>query len=196
MDQKFIPRFFLLNMIYITFCNDGLHSFLRPYLLLLESYNFTLGMRVIAYNILGPEKEHLAKANGKVHDLTLISNELNFSTMHYAMGKEAIIISDRDLLDRVMLYELYKIGIRNIITRSRSTEHIDLDYAGELKMHVANVPYENTLEGIARETISNLTQWMVGGCTGDACQCRIDCKNKVNLRKYGNGDSKQTDQQI
>jgi hypothetical protein len=24
----------------------------------------------------------------------------------------------------------------------------------------------------------------------------MDCKNKVNLRQYGNGDSKQTDQQI
>src|SRR5690606_7523270 len=153
-------------------------------------------MRVIAYNILGPEKEHLAKANGKVHDLTLISNELNFSTMHYAIGKEAVIISDRDVLDRVMLFELYKIGIRNIITRSRSTDHIDLDYAGELKIHVANVPFDNTLEGIAKQTIMNLTQWMVGGCTGDACQCRMECNKKVKYRRYGNGDSKQTEQQI
>jgi len=153
-------------------------------------------MRAIAYNILGPEKELLAKANRKVHDLTFISNELNFSTMHYAMGKEAVIISDRDILDRFMLFELFKIGIRNIITRSKSIEHIDLDYAGELKIHVANVPSEKSLEGIAKQTILNLTQWMVGGCAGEACQCRMECKNKVNIKQYGKGDSKQTDQQI
>ncbi len=138
-------------------------------------------MRVIAYNILGSEKEHLAKANGKVHDLTLISNELNLSTMHYAIGKEVVIISERDILDRFMLFELFKIGIRNIVTRSKITDHIDLDYAGELKMHVGNVPTETTLEGIAKQTIGNLTQWMVGGCLGEACQCRMECENKINL---------------
>ena len=138
-------------------------------------------MRVIAYNILGPEKESLAKANAKVHDLTLVTNELNFSTVHYAMGKEAIIISDRDILDRVMLYELFKIGVKNIVTRSASTNHIDLDYAGELKMHVANVPLESSYEDIAKRTIHNLTQWMVGGCAGDACQCKMDCNNKMKF---------------
>ena len=94
-------------------------------------------MRVIAYNILGPEKEYLAIANAKVHDLTLVTNELNFSTMHYALGKEAVIISERDILDRVMLAELSRIGVKSIVTRSSTTEHIDLDFAGELKMHVA-----------------------------------------------------------
>ena len=138
-------------------------------------------MRVIAYNILGQEIEFLAKANGKVHDLTLISNELNFSTVHYAIGKEAVIISDRDILDKFMLSELFKIGIRNIVTRSRSTDHIDLDYAGELQIHVANVPLDTSPQGIAKQTILNLTQWMVGGCAGDACQCRVDCKNKGNI---------------
>ncbi|MGJ1206413.1 lactate dehydrogenase [Sphingobacterium lactis] len=141
-------------------------------------------MRVIAYNILGSEKEHLARANGKVHDLTLISNELNFSTMHYAMGKEAVIISDRDVLDRIMLFELSKLGVKNIVTRSKTTDHIDLDYAGQLKMHVANVPFETTPENVAKQAILNLTQWMVGGCAGEACQCRMDCTNKVKIGQH------------
>ncbi|MEI5986144.1 MULTISPECIES: lactate dehydrogenase [Sphingobacterium] len=138
-------------------------------------------MRVIAYNILGPEKEYLAIANAKVHDLTLVTNELNFSTMHYALGKEAVIISERDILDRVMLAELSRIGVKSIVTRSSTTEHIDLDFAGELKMHVANVPFETSLEDIAKRTIQNLTQWMVGGCAGDACQCKMDCANKMKF---------------
>ncbi|MVZ67556.1 lactate dehydrogenase [Sphingobacterium sp. DK4209] len=136
-------------------------------------------MRVIAYNILDQEKEVLAKANAKVHDLTLISNELNLSTIHFASGKDAVLISERDILDRVMLFELYKMGVKSIITRSKATDHIDLEYAGELKMHVANVPFDSSMESIAKQTIQNLTQWMVGGCAGDACQCRMDCANRT-----------------
>ena len=34
-------------------------------------------MRVLVYNIQDFEKETLAKANAKVHDLTLVSNPLN-----------------------------------------------------------------------------------------------------------------------
>ena len=119
-------------------------------------------MRVIAYNILDQEKVFLAKANAKVHDLTLISNGLNFSTIHFAAGKEAVLVSERDILDKVMLFELFKLGVKSIITRSKTTDHIDLDYAGELKMHVANVPFDQSMESIAKQTIQNLIQWMVG----------------------------------
>ncbi|MFZ4262249.1 lactate dehydrogenase [Sphingobacterium sp. HJSM2_6] len=136
-------------------------------------------MRVIAYNILGTEKEYLAKANAKVHDLTFISNGLNLSTVHFAAGKECVIISERDHLDRTLLNELFKLGVKSIVTRSKSIDHIDVEFAGQLKMHIANTPLENNPQEIATRTIQNLTQWMVGGCAGEACQCRMDCVNKV-----------------
>src|SRR5690606_11207705 len=86
-------------------------------------------MKAIAYNIKPEEKECLAIANGKRHDLTLISNELNARTVSYALGKEAVIISPYDILDREMLWELKHAGVTKIITRSKITTHIDLGEA-------------------------------------------------------------------
>ncbi len=136
-------------------------------------------MKVVAYNILESEKETLAKANAKVHDLTLISNPLQHSTIHYAKGKEVIIVSDRDHLNKEILDLLNKVGVKKIISRSIRLDHIDVDYARELKLHLANTPLaDNSFESIAKQTISNLNNWTSGICLGDACQCGFGCDNK------------------
>ncbi|GGH29691.1 lactate dehydrogenase [Sphingobacterium alkalisoli] len=136
-------------------------------------------MKVVAYNIQEYEKELLAKANAKVHDLTLISNPLSFSTLHYARGKDAVIISDRDNLDTQLLDELNNIGIKHIVTRSISTTHIDLMHAGLLELHVANTPFnDQSLKGIADQVVVNLNQWSNNGCAGSACQCTMKCAKR------------------
>ncbi len=136
-------------------------------------------MRVIAYSILEQEKELLIKANSKVHDFTFISNPLTMDTMHFVEGKEVIVISERDVLDQQALVNLYHLGVRSVITRTTSTAHIDLSAAGILRMHVANTPFDDqTPYGIATQVVQNLTNWMVGGCAGKACQCRMDCAKK------------------
>jgi D-lactate dehydrogenase len=136
-------------------------------------------MKVVAYNIQEFEKETLAKANAKVHDLTLISNALDVSTIQYAEGKEVIIVSDRDVLDKRILDMLVDIGVKKIISRSVSLDHIDVEYAGQLKLHLANTPLGNScLESVAQQTISNLNNWSNGKCLGEACHCSFDCSNK------------------
>ncbi|WP_140936807.1 Rossmann-fold NAD(P)-binding domain-containing protein [Sphingobacterium lumbrici] len=141
-------------------------------------------MKVVAYNIKEYEKELLAKANAKVHDLTLISNRLSFNTLHYAIGKDAIIISDQDTLDSQLLNELNRIGIKHIVTRSISTAHIDIVHAGFLELHVANTPFEDqSLKGIAEQVVLNLNQWSNSGCTGSACQCTMKCAKKEKFLK-------------
>lgn len=133
-------------------------------------------MKVVAYNIKDYEKELLALANGKVHDLTLISNGLNLNTIHYAEGKEVVIVSAEDLLDALVIDELYKIGVRKIITRSLTTTHIDLYKAHDLKIQVANTPHaDQTPKGIAEQTIRNLNLWGGGKCVGKACCCVNNC---------------------
>ena len=128
-------------------------------------------MKAIAYNVLECEKRHLAEANSKVHDLTLISNELNQSTIHYSVGKEAVVISDRDVLDEKMLFELYKIGVRYITSRSHTVLHIDLLKAEALKLHIARVSDSNSTAEIAEHTMANLTQWTLQGCSSSICPC-------------------------
>jgi len=140
-------------------------------------------MKVVAYNIQEFEKETLAKANAKIHDLTLISNALDVRTVRFAEGKEVIIVSERDKLDKELLDLLYKIGVKKIISRSIKLDHIDTEYARQLQLHLANTPLaDNSLESIAQQTISNLNSWSAGNCLGDACQCAFDCENKGNRK--------------
>lgn len=135
-------------------------------------------MKVVAYNIKDYEKELLAKANDKIHDLTLISNALTFSTFHYAIGKDAIIVSEQDTLDLRALDELNRLGVRHIVTRSISISHIDIEYARKLKLHVANTSFEDqSPKGIAEQVILTLNNWRETGCLGAACQ-RTDCPKK------------------
>ena len=135
-------------------------------------------MKVVAYNIKDYEKEHLALANGKVHDLTLISNALSLKTMQYAHGKEVVVVAADDRLDAILIQELFNIGIRKIITRSQTTDHIDLRKAHELEIQIANTPHEDqSPKGIAQQTINNLTLWGGGKCVGKACCCVNNCNN-------------------
>lgn len=140
-----------------------------------------LFMKVVAYNIQEFEKETLAKANAKIHDLTLISNPLDIATIKYALGKEVIIVSDRDQLNKEILDMLFKMGVKKIISRSIQLYHIDVAYANELQLHLANTPSaDDSPESIVQQTIFNLNNWSEGICLGDACHCSFDCANKKN----------------
>lgn len=133
-------------------------------------------MKAVAYSIKPQEKECLAVANGKKHDLTLISNELNQWTVSYAQGKEVVIISSYDILNREMLWELKNAGVKSIITRCRITTHIDLKEASRMGLKIANAPDEDqSVESIARQTIRNLNAWEAGKCVGRACCCQNSC---------------------
>ncbi|WP_437921729.1 lactate dehydrogenase [Sphingobacterium sp. LRF_L2] len=133
-------------------------------------------MKAVAYNIKEFEKELLAIANRKIHDLTLISNELNFNTLHYAVGKEVVIVSADDVLEAKLLEQLKQVGVQKIVTRSLTTDHIDLYRAHELNIQIANTPYiDRSPKGIAEQTIRNLNLWEKGKCVGLACCCVKEC---------------------
>lgn len=133
-------------------------------------------MKVIAYSINKDEKEFLVKSNAKTHELTLISNELNDSTLSYCSGKIVVIISGRDILDRHLLFSLKQIGVKYIITRSKATTHIDLNTATTLGIKVANNPADDqSVENTAKQTIKNLNLWEAGKCVNKACCCQKVC---------------------
>ncbi|UXD68240.1 lactate dehydrogenase [Sphingobacterium faecium] len=137
-------------------------------------------MKVVVYSIQAFEKELLAIANGKMHDLTFIANGLNEETKVYATGKDVVIISAHDILGASMLRTLKNMGVNRILTRTLGTGHIDLIEAGKLDIQVANTPYEDqTPKGIADQTIRNLNLWGAGKCVGTACCCLKDCGVKL-----------------
>jgi lactate dehydrogenase-like 2-hydroxyacid dehydrogenase len=140
-------------------------------------------MKAIAYSIKPQEKESLILTNAKKHDLTLISNELNLRTVLYAYGKEVVIVSPYDIVDRALLRELKTMNITQLITRSHITTHIDLWAANELGIKIAHVAQkEGQVSLIAEVVISHLDHWENHTCTPQR-PCSIDLVSSLSPLK-------------
>lgn len=97
-------------------------------------------MKAVAYSIKPFEKEFLAKANQKKHEITLISNPLSLDTATYATGKDAVIVFTNDDVSAKVIDKLASLGIKYIVTRSAGTDHIDRKTAGQYNIKLAYVP--------------------------------------------------------
>jgi lactate dehydrogenase-like 2-hydroxyacid dehydrogenase len=130
-------------------------------------------MKVIAYSVQPYEKELLAKANQKKHDITLIFNSLNLETVVFAAGKLAVVVSASDDVSAEIISKLSELGIKYITMRSVSTGHVDKDAAWKYGIKLANAPDQ---QDIAAQTIRNLDLWEMNKCVGKACVCNKTCK--------------------
>jgi D-lactate dehydrogenase len=97
-------------------------------------------MKAVAYSIRPFEREYLAKANKKTHDITLIGNPLGPDTAFYATGKEAVIVFTNDDVSEPVITQLAALGVKYIISRSTGTDHIDKTVAKAHDIQIANVP--------------------------------------------------------
>lgn len=135
-------------------------------------------MKVIAYNIKRDEKEWLALANYKKHDITVIANSLTADTLSFAAGKEALLVFNNDVLTAEIITGLKALGIKYIATSSFETDHLDLRAAGAAGMKIANVPLsgtDNKPELRMQQVVKNLDLWAAGKCVGKACCCQNNC---------------------
>jgi lactate dehydrogenase-like 2-hydroxyacid dehydrogenase len=135
-------------------------------------------MKVVAYSVKPYERESLAKANQKKHDITLIFNSLSLETATYAAGKQVVIISAGDDVDSEVIDKLAAMGVKYITTRSTASDHIDRDAAARNHIKLANVPEYSKLQDIAIQIIKNLDLWEVDKCVGNACICANNCRVK------------------
>jgi lactate dehydrogenase-like 2-hydroxyacid dehydrogenase len=128
-------------------------------------------MKVVAYSIRPFEKEFLAKANQKKHEITLISNTLSLETAIYAAGKEAVIVSGSDEVSARVIDVLAGLGIKCITSRSVDINHIDKAYALSHHIKLSNVPdyLTSSLQQNADQVIKNLDLWQENKCLGKAC---------------------------
>ncbi|WP_413666788.1 lactate dehydrogenase [Mucilaginibacter sp. Mucisp86] len=144
-------------------------------------------MKAIAYNIKPFEKEFLAIANRKKHEITLISNNLNPDTAIFAQGKTAAIITIEDEVSPDVIAKLSEAGIKYIVTRSSNTDHINKEAAAQFGIKLANIPSASphvvntgdTLQEIANQTIRCLDLWQLNKCVGKACVCAKGCRAVV-----------------
>jgi len=148
-------------------------------------------MKVVAYSIRSTEKEPLAIANHKKHEITLISNSLSPETAFYAEGKEAVIVFTDDQVSAEVIGLLADLGVRHIATRSLSCNHIDAEAAASRNIRIANVPLQ-AIKGLSNEalsmalaieTINNLDKWEGKRCLGDACVCSRAC-DQVKIQQH------------
>lgn len=116
-------------------------------------YPYYKQMKAVVYSTHSFEKELLAKANHKKHDITLISNPLNLNTASFAKGKDAIVVFTNDDVSAPVIEKLKSYGIKFIATRSVGTDHIDKNAAASAGIKVANVPGYSP-ESIAEHTIA------------------------------------------
>lgn len=145
-------------------------------------------MRVVAYSITTTEKEPLAIANHKKHEITLISNPLSIDTVSFAQGKEAVIVFTSDDVSAEVINKLADLGVKYIASRSTDVTHIDAVVAGLRNIKIANVPQMATAGlseidipmALATETIQNLDKWQGKRCLGDACVCSKAC-DAINI---------------
>jgi D-lactate dehydrogenase len=158
-------------------------------------------MKAVAYNIKPFEREYLAKANQKKHEITLISNSLGLDTAVYADGKEAVIVYTDENLSADIMSLLGAHGVKFILTRSAVADHIDKQAAATNGIKVINVPLEgltdspdiatltnnrltaNALQQMANETIKSLDELQKGQCSDKTYTCGKNCegKNKQQL---------------
>ena len=97
-------------------------------------------MKAVAFSVRPFEKEYLAKANQKKHDITLISNPLGVDTAVYAEGKNAVIVFDDDDLSAPVIERLAALGVKFIVTRSGGTSRIDKAAALANGIKIASIP--------------------------------------------------------
>jgi len=135
-------------------------------------------MKVVAYSIKPFEKESLAKANRKKHDITLISNALTVQTADYAKGKDAVLVSASDDVSATVINKLASLGVKYMASRSSGMDHIDQAAAASRGIQLADLgsgspqPDENltttplhafltteALQQLAEQTVKNLDLW-------------------------------------
>jgi lactate dehydrogenase-like 2-hydroxyacid dehydrogenase len=130
-------------------------------------------MKVVAYSVKPFEREFLAKANQKKHDITLIFNSLSLDTVMFAAGKAAVIVSTCDDVSAEVISKLSAMGVKYIAVRSVNTGHIDKEAAKKYGIKMANTPED---QDVAAQTIRNLDLWEMNKCVGKACICAKGCR--------------------
>jgi lactate dehydrogenase-like 2-hydroxyacid dehydrogenase len=129
-------------------------------------------MKVVAYSVKPYERESLAKANQKKHDITLIFNSLSLETAAFAAGKQAVMVFSTDDVSAEVINKLAGLGIKYITIRSANSDHINKEAARLHGIKLANAPDE---KDIAAQTIRNLDLWEMDKCVGKACICAEAC---------------------
>src|ERR1700749_1616100 len=97
-------------------------------------------MKVVAYNINPLEREFLAKANQKKHDITLIANPLGYDTINYAAGKDAVIVYTHSDMAIPIIEKLAGLGVKYIVVCSTQINPANKAVQVTMGIKIAQIP--------------------------------------------------------
>jgi D-lactate dehydrogenase len=109
-------------------------------------------MKCLLFSTKSYEKEILEKQNDKTIIYEFTEKELNLENVHLCNHLSTISISVGDQVDKELIDALKKLGIKNIITRSAGTDHINEMECKKAGIHVYNIP-EYGPESIAEHAL-------------------------------------------
>lgn len=96
-------------------------------------------MKALVYSTHGFDRNFLEACAGS-HELTFTEQALHAGTVAAAAGYPAVLLFTSDQASAEVLQRLHQLGVRYLSLRSAGCDHVDLDAARRLGMHVANVP--------------------------------------------------------
>ena len=100
-------------------------------------------MRIAVFSTRSHDREFLEAANAELeagHELVFLEPRLLPQTVSLGFGFEAICAFVNDQLDGPVLRELAEHGTRHVLLRSAGFNHVNLEAAEELGVHIARVP--------------------------------------------------------
>lgn len=115
-----------------------------------------LTMKIACFSVHRFERPYIKKWADKVNDeVTLYKTSLNKETVSLAKGFDAITCWPSDILDKEVLEELHKAGVRFVSLRSAGYSHLDINTARDLCFRVTRIPSYSP-EAIAEHTFGLL----------------------------------------
>jgi D-lactate dehydrogenase len=109
-------------------------------------------MKVGVFSAKQYDKDSLLQAN-QDFELQFIEAKLNHQTLPLAAGFDAICVFVNDQLDKEVIQQLKKQGVRHIALRCAGFNHVDLDAAKQCGISVSRVPAYSP-EAVAEHTLA------------------------------------------
>ena len=113
-------------------------------------------MRVAVFSTKPHDRQFLQQCNaahGSTHDLRFLEPRLNAETANLAQDCEAVCVFVNDSLDRAVLEQLQRHGVRLVALRCAGFNNVDLVAARDLGITVARVPSYSP-EAVAEHTVA------------------------------------------
>ncbi len=109
-------------------------------------------MKVAVFSTKPYDQEYLERVNNHRHELVFHEAQLNAQTALLAQGCQAVCCFVNDHLQREVLQQLAKLGIKLIALRCAGFNQVDIPVANQLGMTVARVP-EYSPHAVAEHTL-------------------------------------------